>query len=194
MRGLHGGSIFKLPYEVMVNAMPSVTIRRYRACHSPSRVPLTTTHQCLTGIFCPRTCRFTTIMLATRQRAACGANPPRKEDECIVLESKPPRGFGKGWRRAFGLARAERSGVVAQVSAFAEQYELTGSQLALVWLMQLPGGVIPLVGTANPDHIAEAARAVGKKLDRDDWYELMVIARGRPMPWGQRPFAYFKER
>ena len=85
-------------------------------------------------------------------------------------------------------------GVVAQVSAFAEQYELTRSQLALVWLMQLPGGVIPLVGTANPDHIAEAARAVGKKLDRDDWYELMVIARGRPMPWGQRPFAYFKER
>lgn len=33
----------------------------------------------------------------------------------------------------------------------------------------------------------EAAGAVGKRLDRDDWYELLVIARGRPMPWGAAP-------
>ncbi|MDP6040544.1 MAG: aldo/keto reductase [Candidatus Latescibacteria bacterium] len=85
-------------------------------------------------------------------------------------------------------------GVVAQVSAFAERYGWSMSEIALVWLMQLPGGIIPLVGTANPDHIAEAANAVGRQLERDDWYELMVIARGRPMPWGQRPYAYLKER
>ncbi len=85
-------------------------------------------------------------------------------------------------------------GVAAQVGAFAQVYGLTVSQIALVWLMQLPGGVIPLVGTANPDHMAAAVAAVGKRLDRDDWYELMVIARGRPMPWGQRPYVYLKER
>lgn len=85
-------------------------------------------------------------------------------------------------------------GVTRQVSAFAEQYGMTTSQVAMAWLMQLPGGVIPLVGTANADHLAEAVDAVGKTFDRDDWYELMVIARGRPMPWGQRPYGYFKER
>ena len=68
------------------------------------------------------------------------------------------------------------------------------SQVALAWLMQLPGGVIPLIGTANVDHLSDAVDAVGKALDRDDWYELMVIGRGRPMPWGQRPYAYMKER
>ena len=31
-------------------------------------------------------------------------------------------------------------------------------------------------------------------IDRDDWYEMMVIARGRSMPWGQRPYVYLKER
>ena len=31
----------------------------------------------------------------------------------------------------------------------------------LAWLMQQPGPVIPLVGTANPEHIAEAAEALG---------------------------------
>jgi len=85
-------------------------------------------------------------------------------------------------------------GAAAQVKAFADQYGWTMSQVSLAWLMHLPGGVIPLVGTANPDHIAEAVDAVGKELERDDWYELMVIGRGRPMPWGQRPYVYTKER
>jgi aryl-alcohol dehydrogenase-like predicted oxidoreductase len=86
------------------------------------------------------------------------------------------------------------AGVVAQLKPFAEEYGLTLGQLSLAWLMQLPGGVIPLVGTADADHVAEAAGAVDVRLARDDWYELMVIARGRPMPWGQRPYIYAKER
>ena len=84
--------------------------------------------------------------------------------------------------------------VAAQVRELADCYGWSMSQVALAWLMQLPGGVIPLIGTANVDHLSDAVDAVGKALDRDDWYELMVIGRGRPMPWGQRPYAYMKER
>jgi len=103
-----------------------------------------------------------------------------------VLAGKPsPRDDWQAQREA---------GVAAQVRTIADQYGWTMSQVALIWLMQLPGGVIPLVGTANADHIAEAVDAVGKTFDRDDWYELMVIARGRPMPWGQPPYVYTKER
>ncbi len=86
------------------------------------------------------------------------------------------------------------AGVVAQLRPFAEKYGVSVGQLALAWLMQLPGGVIPLVGTANADHIAEAAAAADLTLARDDWYEMLVIGRGRPMPWGQRPYIYTKER
>jgi len=86
------------------------------------------------------------------------------------------------------------AGVVAQVETMAQALGVTAGQLSLAWLMQLPGGVIPLVGTANADHITEAIQAAGISLARDDWYELMVIWRGRPMPWGQRPFTYTKER
>ena len=90
--------------------------------------------------------------------------------------------------------KQREAGIVAQLRPFAEKYGVTAGQLALAWLMQLPGGVIPLVGTANADHIAEATAAINLTLARDDWYELMVIARGRPMPWGQRPYVYLKER
>jgi aryl-alcohol dehydrogenase-like predicted oxidoreductase len=85
-------------------------------------------------------------------------------------------------------------GVVTQLQPFAERYGVTLGQLALAWLLKVPGGAIPLVGTANAAHIEEAAAAVDITLERDDWYEMMVIARGRPMPWGQRPYAYLKER
>ena len=101
---------------------------------------------------------------------------------------------GKGGFAHSDWQDQREQGVVVQVAQFAEQYGWTLGQTALAWLMQLPGGVIPLLGTANPDHVAEAVDAVGKRLDRDDWYELMVIARGRPMPWGQRPYFYSKER
>ena len=86
------------------------------------------------------------------------------------------------------------AGVVHQMQSFAADYGISLSQLSLAWLMQLPGGVIPLVGTANPAHITEAAASAGLSLARDDWYELLVIARGRPMPWAQRPYIYMKDR
>jgi len=85
------------------------------------------------------------------------------------------------------------AGVVDQLKPFAEKYSVTLGELSLSWLIQLPG-VIPLVGTADAQHIAEAAAAAEVALARDDWYELMVIARGHPMPWGQRPYVYVKER
>ncbi|MBN1401681.1 MAG: aldo/keto reductase [Anaerolineae bacterium] len=90
--------------------------------------------------------------------------------------------------------RQREAGIVAQLRPFAQQYGVTLAQLSLAWLMQQPGGVIPLVGTANAAHIAEAALASEITLERDDWYELTVIARGRPMPWGQAPYVYLKER
>ena len=46
----------------------------------------------------------------------------------------------------------------------------------------MPGFVIPLVGTTNSNHIAECVKAVDIVLNRDYWYELLVIARGRSIP------------
>ena len=67
-----------------------------------------------------------------------------------------PQGFDHGdWQQQ------REAGVYSQVAEMAGVLGVTTGQLALAWLMKLPGGVIPLVGTANPAHITEAIAAAG---------------------------------
>ncbi len=58
----------------------------------------------------------------------------------------------------------------------------TPTQLATAWLLAHPAGIIPLVGSNNPEHIREAAGAARISLSRTDWYKLWVAARGERVP------------
>jgi predicted oxidoreductase len=54
--------------------------------------------------------------------------------------------------------------------------------IALAWLMRHPSGIVPIIGSANPTRIREAAKAAEITLDREEWYRLFVAARGEPLP------------
>ncbi len=54
--------------------------------------------------------------------------------------------------------------------------------IALAWLMKHPSCIVPIVGSANPERIREAAKAADITLDREEWYRLFVAARGEPLP------------
>jgi predicted oxidoreductase len=49
-------------------------------------------------------------------------------------------------------------------------------------LLKHPSGIVPIVGSINPERIREAARAVEVELSREEWYQLLVAARGVPLP------------
>lgn len=68
------------------------------------------------------------------------------------------------------------------LDAVANAYGASRSQVALAWLLLHPAGIQPVVGTVNPQRIREAAQAAGVKLSREDWYRLLIAARGEPMP------------
>jgi predicted oxidoreductase len=55
-------------------------------------------------------------------------------------------------------------------------------QVALAWMLAHPAGIMPIVGSANPDHIREAVGALRVDLGREDWYKLWVAAWGREVP------------
>jgi predicted oxidoreductase len=62
------------------------------------------------------------------------------------------------------------------------KYQATPGQIAIAWLLKHPSGIVPLVGSNNPAHIAEAVKAVDIDLSREDWYRLWTAAWGRRVP------------
>lgn len=79
------------------------------------------------------------------------------------------------------------AGVQVQLQRIAADCGLSLSQLALAWLQHLPGPVVPIVGSLNATHLAEASAAQTVTLPRDLWYQMMVIGRGHPIPSAAKP-------
>ena len=69
-----------------------------------------------------------------------------------------------------------------KLGAMANGYGVSRTVISLAWLLKHPASIIPIVGSTNPDRIRDAAQAVDVELTREQWYELYVVARGKPMP------------
>jgi len=54
--------------------------------------------------------------------------------------------------------------------------------VALAWLLRHPSSIVPVVGTINPERIRDAAKATECELTREEWYRLLIAARGEPLP------------
>lgn len=68
------------------------------------------------------------------------------------------------------------------VDHIARELGISRTAVALAWLLRHPAGIMPIIGTANPVHIAEAAKAADIDLSREDWYRLMEAALGDRLP------------
>jgi len=63
-----------------------------------------------------------------------------------------------------------------------EQYECTTAQLVLAWLHRHPSGIIPVIGTTQPNRIQELAAAHRIQLDTLDWFALTEASWGHKVP------------
>lgn len=54
--------------------------------------------------------------------------------------------------------------------------------VALAWLLRHPAGIQPIIGTTNPDRLIASCTADTLTLSREEWYALLVAARGKPVP------------
>jgi predicted oxidoreductase len=64
----------------------------------------------------------------------------------------------------------------------ASKYGTTRTVIALAWLMKHPSGIVPIIGSTNPDRIHESIKADDVELTREDWYNLFLAARGEKLP------------
>ncbi len=68
------------------------------------------------------------------------------------------------------------------VDALAATHGTSRSNIALAWLLKHPAKIVPIIGSTNPARIREAAASIEVKLSREEWYELLVAARGERLP------------
>jgi predicted oxidoreductase len=112
-------------------------------------------------------------------------------DQCMELGITPLAysPVGGGWltgRREVPEDNPRREQIERTMTCLREMGEVyngaTPTQLAIAWLLRHPAGIIPLVGSNNPEHIREAAAAGAIHLSRTDWYKLWVASRGQRVP------------
>ena len=72
--------------------------------------------------------------------------------------------------------------VAAALDVVAEQAGVPRSVAAYSWLMAHPAGIIPIIGSQNAQRIAAGAAALTVRWTREDWYAVLVAARGERLP------------
>ncbi len=72
--------------------------------------------------------------------------------------------------------------VAAALDMVATAQGMSRTQAAYSWLMAHPAGIVPIIGSQQVARIAEGAAALAMRWSRQDWYAVLVAARGEPMP------------
>lgn len=68
------------------------------------------------------------------------------------------------------------------LETLSEKYNATKDQLLLAWILKHPANIHPVIGTTDPNRIANAAVSEAIKLSDIDWFELLVASQGHKVP------------
>ena len=110
-------------------------------------------------------------------------------DQCLTQRITPlawsPLGGGtllSGSRNHPGTPKRAVPGLPQAIEEVAREHGVAPALVAVAWLLKHPAGMIPIVGSSDPARIVELTRADGVTLSREQWYRLLIAARGEPMP------------
>lgn len=91
--------------------------------------------------------------------------------------------LGGGWLGDGGTADdPKRQALLDLLDKTAKAHGVSRTAIALAWLLKHPSEIVPIVGSANPHRIKDAVAADGVEMDREDWYRILVAARGESLP------------
>jgi predicted oxidoreductase len=111
-------------------------------------------------------------------------------DQCIRENITPlawsPLGggaFGAGREVKNNHPRYERYTLINQaLDATAKEYGVSRTVIALAWLLKHPSKIVPIIGSNNPENIRDSVKADDIELTREQWYRILLAARGNPLP------------
>ena len=111
-------------------------------------------------------------------------------DQCLIEKITPmawsPLAAGLIGAGAHDLLPSQKvyrtEPILTALDAVAKDRGASRTTVALAWLLKHPSGIQPIIGSINPDRIRQAAKADEIELTREEWYRLLLAARGEPLP------------
>jgi predicted oxidoreductase len=68
------------------------------------------------------------------------------------------------------------------IGQLAAKYGVSPEAILLAWILRLPGGIQPVIGTTHAPRLRHCGQATDFEMSREDWYALFTKSRGRPVP------------
>ncbi len=103
-------------------------------------------------------------------------------DQAMRLGLTPLAWSPLGGGRLLSPESERDKAVATELDRIASEQAVSRSVAAYGWLMAHPAGIVPIVGSQIAERIAEAAQALTMRWTRQDWYAVLVAARGERLP------------
>lgn len=103
-------------------------------------------------------------------------------DQAMMLGLTPMAWSPLGGGRLAAPESPRDKAVAAALDSVAEAQGVSRTVAAYSWLMTHPAGIVPIIGSQNAARIAEGAAALTVRWTRQDWYAVLVAARGERLP------------
>ncbi len=100
----------------------------------------------------------------------------------VTLQAWSPLAHGKITARDLRDQQPSERETALLVRALAAERGVPPEAVAIAWLLRHPARIQPVTGTTDEDRIRACARAMEVSLSREEWYNLFIAARGKPMP------------
>ncbi|MDA5555196.1 aldo/keto reductase [Shimia sp. MMG029] len=79
-------------------------------------------------------------------------------------------------------AGTQEARVLTVLEGIATRESVGVDHVALAWVLAHPSNLIALIGTQNVARIKDSAKVFDVRLSRQDWYDVLIAARGKTMP------------
>lgn len=103
-------------------------------------------------------------------------------DQAMMLGLTPLAWSPLGGGRLAEPKDARDKAVAAELDRVAKAQGVSRTVAAYAWIMAHPAGIVPIIGSQNAARIAEAMQSLQVRWTRQDWYAVLVAARGERLP------------